>query len=262
MCGTAQAAEEKYRITYAVYAGGIHAVEAQLDITYPDPGHYDIFLGARTRGFLWKLAPWEGTFESAGWRVKGDPPLRPEMHKSVATWRGTPDIKEYRYSKDGGFIDIHITEDDKPRKKHKVDAAVTQGTTDAFTAGLLVMEDVARGGKCEGTSEIFDGKRRFAQIFKDGGAETLTASSYNIYSGPARKCTVEIKPLAGEWSKKPRGWLSIQEQGRDRGTLPTVWLGQLTDNGPALPVKIMVKTAYGALVMHAVKAEAPREEKR
>lgn len=244
-------------MTYAVYAGGIHVVQADLDIVYPDTARYDIFLGARTQGFLGKLAPWEGTFESRGWRWKGEPPLKPEMHKSVATWRGTPDIKEYRYKKDGEFIDIHITEDNKPRKKHQVDDAVTQGTTDAFTAGLVVMEAVARGERCEGRSEVFDGKRRFAQIFKDGGAETLTRSSYNIYEGPARKCTVEIEPISGEWSKKPRGWLSIQEQGRDRGTLPTVWLGKFTEDGPALPVKIMVKTAYGALVMHAVKYNGP-----
>lgn len=240
-------------MTYAVYAGGIHVVRADLDIAYSDDNKYDIFLGAKTFGFLGKLAPWEGTFETEGWVLEGDPHLRPETHVSTATWRGTPDIKEYRYTKEGGFIDLHITEDHKPRKKQKVDDEVTQGTTDAFTAGLIVMEDVARGGKCEGTSEVFDGKRRFAQIFRDGGPSDLEKSRYNIYDGVATKCTVEIKPISGEWSKKPRGWLSIQEQGREKGTLPTVWLGRFTENGPALPVKIMVKTAYGALVMHAVE---------
>lgn len=228
-------------------------VEAHLDVSYPEKDRYRIFLDAKTRGFLGALAPWEGTFESAGWRLKGDPPLRPEMHESVATWRGTPDIKEYRYTKDGGFVDIHITEDRKPRKKHSVKDEITQGTTDAFTAGLIVMEDIAAGGKCEGSAEVFDGKRRFEQIFKDAGTEDLTANSYNIYSGPTSKCTIEIKPISGEWSKKPRGWLSIQEQGRDKGTLPTVWMGQFSEGGPALPVKILVKTSYGTLIMHAIK---------
>lgn len=248
------AAKEQH-VTYAVYAGGFHVVQASLDVTYPDQDHYSLFLGAKTYGFLWTVAPWEGTFESRGWRLKGEPPLRPELHKSVATWRGEPDIKEYRYTKGGGFIDLHVTEDEKPPKKREIDDKLTQGTTDAFTAALIVMEAVAKGKKCEGTSEVFDGKRRFAQIFKDQGSDTLEASKYNIYDGAAQKCTVEIKPLAGDWGRKPRGWLSIQEQGREKGTLPTVWLGKFSGDGPALPVKILVKTAYGTLIMHAVKYE-------
>jgi len=44
--------------------------------------------------------------------------------------------------------------------------------------------------------------------------------------------------------------MSIQEQGRDRGTLPTVWVGKISEDGPAIPIKILVKTAYGSLFMH------------
>lgn len=260
---TAYAKEREYHVTYAVYASGFHVVQANLDIKYPDEGHYGIFLGAKTFGFLGKLAPWEGTFESNGWRLKEEPPLRPELHKSVASWRGDPDTKEYRYTKEGSFIDLHVQEDDKPLKKRDVDDALTQGTTDAFTAGLIVMENVAKGAKCEGISEVFDGKRRFAQIFKDQGQDVIEKTKYNVYEGPATRCTVEIKPLGGDWGKKPRGWLSIQEQGRDRGTLPTVWLAKLTEDGPALPVKILVKTAYGALVMHAVSfKDGPENNKK
>jgi hypothetical protein len=248
------AAKEQH-VTYAVYTGGFHVVQADLEITYPAKDRYSIFLGAKTYGFLWNLAPWEGTFESRGWRLKGEPPLRPELHKSVATWRGEPDIKEYRYTKAGGFIDLHVAEDENPPAKQEMDDELTQGTTDAFTAGLIVMEAVARGEPCEGSSEVFDGKRRFEQIFKDGGEEDLEPSRYNIYGGPTEKCTIEIKPVAGDWGKKPRGWLSIQEQGREKGTLPTVWLGTFSEDGPAVPVKILVKTAYGTLVMHAVKYE-------
>ena len=66
---------------------------------------------------------------------------------------------------------------------------------------------------------------------------------------------MEIKPVAGGWSEKPRGWLSIQEQGRDRGMMPTVWLANVSDDGPAVPVKIRVKTAYGTLFMHLAQYE-------
>ncbi len=32
--------------------------------------------------------------------------------------------------------------------------------------------------------------------------------------------------------------------------MPTVWLAQLRNGAPAVPVKIRVKTAYGTLFMH------------
>jgi len=90
----------------------------------------------------------------------------------------------------------------------------------------LVMENYGKTGKCEGTSLVFDGKRSFEQKFVHEENVELTASKYNIYEGPAAKCTVEVVPKKGKWHSKPRGWLSIQEQGREKGTMPTVWLAE------------------------------------
>ena len=72
----------------------------------------------------------------------------------------------------------------------------------------------------------------------------------HVPGGPAVACTVEVKPIAGKWHEKPRGWMSIQEQGREKGTMPTVWFAQMAAGEPAVPVKIRVKTEYGALFMH------------
>ena len=234
---------------YDVYAGGIHAVQAQLTIDYTQNNRYAIELGAHTRGVLGKLAPWSGTFESEGWVISDDE-LRPELHRSISTWRGEKETKSYNYTKDGGFKNLIIKDHDKPEEQKDVPDEVTKDTTDAFTAALMVMESVHQGGKCEGRSEVFDGKRRFAQIFKEQERVKLKPSKYNVFGGDAVECTVEIEPISGEWSSKPRGWLSIQEQGRERGTMPTIWLGSLSEGGPAVPVKILVKTAYGSLFMH------------
>lgn len=245
-------------MVYEVYAGGIHAVQARLNMDYSKPGHYSVKLGAHTRGFLGALAPWDGTFESHGWVLnKND--LRPRQHKSVAIWRGEKEIKDYAYTKDRRFKGLSIKDHDKPAYKKEVDAALTQGTTDVLTATLLVMQDVADGMPCEGASEVFDGKRRFELVFRDQGAESLNASRYNIYEGPARKCSVEVVPVAGDWHKKPRGWMSIQEQGRKRGTIPTVWVASLTEGQPAVPVKIRVKTAFGTLFMHLAEYRSGKD---
>ena len=117
----------------------------------------------------------------------------------------------------------------------------------------MVMERVSDGGKCEGTEEIFDGKRRFKLNFHHKGYVMLEKTRYNAYEGPAVECMVEVEPVAGAWYKKPRGWLSIQEQGRSLGTMPTVWMAQVVENAVVVPVRVRVKTTYGTLFMHMTK---------
>ena len=92
-------------------------------------------------------------------------------------------------------------------------------------------------------------------MFKEKGTVELKASRWNVYEGSAIECTAEVQPIAGKWHEKPRGWMSIQEQGRERGTIPTVWFAKITEGQPAVPVKVRVKTSYGTLFMHMTKYE-------
>ena len=143
-----------------------------------------------------------------------------------------------------------IKDDSNDGSPRDVDDELTQGTSDVLSATLHIMQSVAADGKCSGTSEVFDGKRRYKLVFNHKKEVQLEKSLWNLYEGPAIECTAEVQPVAGKWHKKPRGWLSIQEQGRERGTMPTVWLAQMDENQPAVPVKVRVKTAYGTLFMH------------
>lgn len=234
---------------YDVYSGGFHVVEAKLDIDYTKKGRYRMVFGAHTRGILGALAPWKGSFESDGWRGKKN---RPQVHKSVAIFRGEKDIKEYKYGRDGSFKEYSLEDDDAHNdgSPKKVDPALTKNTTDLLTATLNILDHLPKDGKCEGSDEIFDGKRRYRLMFKEIRRVELKASRYNVYAGPAIECTAEIKPMGGRWHKKPRGWLSIQEQGRKKGTMPTIWVANVSSNGPAVPVKVRVKTGYGTMFMH------------
>lgn len=234
---------------YEVYAGGIHALQARLEIK-TNKGRYDVVLEAKTRGFLGKMAPWEGIFESHGW-VEKDGTFKPESHRSTAIWRGEKEIKDYKYARNGHFLGLTETLDGKaPEDKPNLSEDITEGTTDALSAALNVLELIGKGGECKGTEEVFDGKRRFKQIFTHEGIAELAPTKYNIFKGAAAECTIEVEPVAGEWHKKPRGWMSIQEQGRLRGKMPTMWAAQLKGGDPAVPVKIRVSTAYGVLFMH------------
>lgn len=244
-------ADHAQHMVYEVYAGGINAVQADLLVSYDRSSEYHMRLDARTQGFLGSLVPWEGVFETKGWSEKTTD--KPEMHQSVSIWRDEKETKTYHYSKDGRFKGLSIVEEGKDKSPAELDEELVQGTTDALTATLQMMKYVSSGGKCEGRNEVFDGKRRYGLVFNHKAEEELQKSRYNIYQGPTSRCEVEVVPIAGAWHKKPRGWLSIQEQGREKGMLPTMWMAKIDENAPAVPVKLRVKTNYGTLFAHLVE---------
>ena len=245
--------EGQQQVQYDVYAGGIHALKANLDINLSKDDRYSTSLTAKTYGLLGKMAPWKGTFESHGWKSNT---LKPEKHMATTRWRDDNEVKQYSYNQDGTFESYIVIDNDKNEKTRKVDAKLTDGTHDVLTATLQTMQAIAATGKCEGSSDVFDGKRRFELVFKQKNNVQLESSRWNVYSGPAVECTAEVKPKGGKWHEKPRGWLSIQEQGRERGTMPTIWFAKMKDGEPAVPVKVRVKTAYGTLFMHMTKYNA------
>lgn len=237
---------------YDVYAGGFHVVSSHLTIDMVQKNGYMLRLAAYTHGMLAKLAPWKGVFQTEGWYDEKNKTALPQKHFSNTTWRNESELTEFFYNKNRSFKGYRIT-DKKGARNEEKDKGLTDGTTDVLTATLTVMNKVADGGKCEGRDEIFDGDRRYALIYHPAGTVELKQSKLNVYAGPATECTVEVKPIAGKWHSKPRGWLSIQEQGRAKGTMPTIWLAQLSEGAAAVPVRIRVKTDYGTLFMHLTR---------
>lgn len=252
-------AAEKQVMDYDVYAGGFHVLKSELVVDTTPKNTYALVLDSATFGFLDKLVRWKGTFETQGWRDDKTGTVKPEVHQSVAISGDDYEEKTYRYGKDGSFKSYTIKDEHNDGKKPKpIEKELTTQTTDVLSATLAVMQGVAQDGQCAGSDEIFDGKRRYRLTFRHKQNVTLESSKYNVYSGPATECTAEVEPLSGKWHEKPRGWMSIQEQGREAGTMPTVWFAQLQAGAPAVPVKIRVKTDYGVLFMHLVAYENGR----
>ncbi|MCB1783762.1 MAG: DUF3108 domain-containing protein [Alphaproteobacteria bacterium] len=237
------------KLHYDVYAGGVHAVLADLTVDMSEKGRYSMFFEAETRGILETFVPWKGLFESKGWALKGGERI-PELHESTAIWQEEREVKSYHYDKKDGFQDLVVSYVGKKPRTEDTDKDLAKDTTDVLTATLLIMEHISQSGNCDGSSDIFDGRRRFSLVFHHEGYSKLEKSRYNAYSGPAIACTVEVKPEGGAWHKKPRGWMSIQEQGRVRGMMPTVWFARIGDSEIAVPVRVLVKTAYGTMFMH------------
>lgn len=243
------------KMKFQVYTSGVNAVTAEMQIDLSQKNYYRMIFGAATQGFLGSMVPWQGTFESKGWVLQGGK-HQPEMHESIAQWKQEREVKTYRYAKDGKFVDLETSYTTKKPKKEIPPVELTDDTTDVLSATLVMMKELTQGKECNGYSEIYDGKRRYGMEFQHQRYVMIKPTRYNVYSGPAVECTVEVKPRGGEWHKKPRGWLSIQEQGRERGTMPTVWFAMIGEKNPiAVPVRVRVKTAYGTLFMHLIYYE-------
>ncbi len=232
---------------YDVYASGVHVLEARLDIN-ESGDRYDMQFTAHTRGFLAAMLPWTGQYSVQGWAL-GNGNYSPEKYVSKSVWKKDVDGKDYSFTKDGAFQELLVTKDGKTEKAD-VSPELSKGAIDEYTAALKVFAKIAREGKCEGQDDSFDEKRRYTQVFKPLENGEITPTDYNAFSGETVKCTVEIIPNGGKWHKKPRGWLNVQEQGRRLGQLPTMWAAKLNETGPAVPVKVLIKTDYGALVIH------------
>jgi len=240
-------------LTYDVYAGGIHAMNAQLTLK-KDVSKYDVALTAGTQGFLKKMANWSGQFQSKG--VISAAGAFPLTHQSSSTWKGSTESKTFRYDGKGNFKSYQVTEDGKDKTPKDIDLSLAAGTTDTLSSTLRLMMALPASKVCGGKELIFDGDRNFRLAYSGTQAEILHKSDYNIYDGPSISCNVEVIPEKGKWRKKPRGWLSIQEQGRVKGALPTVWFGQVAgQKGVYAPVKIRIKTDYGTLFMHLTSAK-------
>ncbi|HRK98543.1 MAG TPA: DUF3108 domain-containing protein [Alphaproteobacteria bacterium] len=254
-------------MTYDVYAGGIHALDAKLIIKTSEKD-YDITLSSATHGFLKTLAPWSGIFSTSGQISKDNKP-NPLEHLSISTWKSSTEEKKYTYDGKGKFLDYTVTESKKDKEPvdktpEKIEEGLTKDSTDLLSATLELLMTLPATQTCAGNSIIFDGDRSFKLLFTETTRSPLKKSKYNIFEGDSLSCQVEVSPDKGKWRKKPRGWLSIQEQGRKKGALPTIWLGLMPEpnpnQSPYIPVKIRVKTDYGTLFMHLTSYKNDEED--
>lgn len=248
-------AGEVRRMTYDVYAGGIHAMDATL-IIEKSTNSYTLKLSAATQGLLGSLAPWSGEFFSNG-VIGAKGMIYPKIHTSKSVWKKKVETKTFTYDGKGHFKSYKVMEGDTDKTPDSLDKELTIGSTDVLSATFHMMQNLPQKNTCAGSDLIFDGDRNFTFAFHDPQPDPLKKNDYNVYDGSSVSCVAEVTPKGGKWRKKPRGWLSIQEQGRQKGGLPTVWFGQpdikaVKEGVTAayVPVKIRVKTNYGILFMH------------
>lgn len=241
-------APRKMDLQYDVYAGGFHALGAELEMDL-DKKAYDLSLDASTEGFIGKLFPWKTSMSTSGHAVKGE--LVPTVSTARSTWRDSAKTTEMNYDAKGNLLKTTTQEGDKTTVKRDFDKSMSTDAVDILTGALMMLQNAKNTDKCAGSFPVFDGKRRFNITLKDNGTDTLKKSKYSTYAGTALRCTLTVDPVAGFKPKdKKRGWLAVQNHTEARHKLPTIWLARLGDEGPVVPVRMEISSEYGSVVAH------------
>lgn len=246
-------ANDQLALSYDVYAGGMHALEADMDLSLGEDA-YAVGLQARTEGMIGSLFPWKGEYVTIGTMEKGH--LYPRSHESRSIWKQKIKTVSMVYDGQGDLVQSRTVKDGRETVERDINGNMKNGTADMLTAVLHLFQAGAVNNDCEGRAAVFDGKRRFNIVFKSEGRETLPSSKYSSFSGEALRCVVEVEPVAGFKGKDmKKGWMAVQEHTKTRNKPPTIWLASPAGGAPAVPVRMEIASAYGSVVAHLTQTQ-------
>lgn len=251
--GEAQAAtptkngDENMSLSYNVYAGGFRALQASLALDL-EQQEYKVGVNAKTEGFIGKLFPWAGQYETTG--TKHHNALTPADYAATSIWKDEEKQTRLEF-KDGLLTTRYESETGHADSTKDIEAAMAKDAVDMLTGAVTLLQNTNGMESCAGTVPVYDGKRRYNLHFKDAGQGTIHQSRYSLFHGEALKCIVEVEPVAG-FSKRDRkrGWLAIQNHSKERKKMPTIWLSRLKEGGPVVPVRMEISSSYGAVIAH------------
>jgi len=239
-------ASDKLTVTYGIYTSGFNVVDIKGTYDISDTS-YDLTMDMNTVGLLGTLAPWSGVIHSDGVFNKSGQATS-QNYKFSATWRGETETSTMSFDKTGLLSSYRLEKSDgRVIDKMPANNVYDDLPNDILTSLLNVM---MRPETCALIQKTFDGKRRFDMVFTSHGTEQRKPNNYSVYDGNTEICDIEILPVSGKWRDKPRGWMSVQQQAKKQGELPRLWFGKIRDDMPPIPVRFMIKTDYGTMIMH------------
>lgn len=247
--GPAATAGSGYRLSYAVYVGGVHVLDADAHLAL-EQDSYRIGVRAATDGFLGQVANWRADVASRG-RLDGAGLPQPQRYRSISAWRDRARNTVLEY--DGRTPRVTLADPPPEEDREPVPDDLRPATVDPMTAIVAALESVAEGRGCGGRVPVYDGRQRYDLVFADQGRETLQASNLSSFAGEAVACAVEFKPLAGRWKgQEPARRDRDGEDGgrRVRDTTPVVWIGRPEPGGPPVPVRLQASSPLGTVMVH------------
>jgi hypothetical protein len=244
---------------YDVYIGGIYAFHFDTTLSVDDHS-YDVTVQGGTMGFIGRMFSWQANMRSAGGLASNNPSpvgFAASTFESATTWQGKPHKTVLRFHGDGRY-DVAL---DPPEEAQAVRAdgdaptVLPAGTLDPIAASIAALAGSTRDGACARQETVFDGKRYYQLVVRDGDGDNVAPPNHlSAYSGPALKCRIAMKRLAGFAKRR-----YAQYWDDESGSLPTIWSAPLVPDMPMVPVRFLAPINMGAnigsLMLHIVHAE-------
>jgi hypothetical protein len=246
-----RAAEARHlALNYEVYIGGFHTLSIAYDARL-GPATYDLKVALDGKGILdWWFA-WSMRAFSHGRLNRGA--IVPVRAGADSSWNGKHRQTRLTYRPDGPPV-VHLDPrpDDEDGGRDDVTPALRRGARDLAGAIFALLSRIGAADRCDGREAVFDGRRRYDLMLSHLGEDRREASNYSPYAGPALRCGLEIKRIAGYRRNPRRSRWSTDDTA-------TVWLGKVFDGLPPVPVRLELDTIAGPLRAHLVQATLAAE---
>ncbi len=232
-------------LVYHVYAGGLRVLTLRSDLAF-GAERYDLSFTGRSDGILAALLHFVISARAVGEFSGQD--LAPQAYYTANRWRWREarwvEI-DYRGDAVSALSMPLPGEDDRP----PVPAELQAGTIDPLSALFQVLVGVGAGESCTGGARVFDGRRLY-QVEAARVAETeLPESRIGVHAGTALECRLTISRQTGFWNDA--------ERRKYYPTVVSVWLADIVDGLPPVPVRAEAETSVATIVVHLVHVEEP-----
>ncbi len=223
---------QRIALSYNLYAASLPVaqLESRVELT---GSRYRVASDLRTVGLADVRVGWRAEQVSSGRMVDGS--ARPSRFASDGIWRDEPRRTEIKYTVAGG-IDLDLVPTAENDRHPPVSPAQRTGTVDFMSAMVQLAFSQSPADACSGTRAIFDGRRRYDMVLTADREDTLKKAGHAAYAGPALRCRVELRRIAG---------FAAEEDGFELPENLFVWLAREGSSGLVLPVKLQAPTEFG-----------------
>lgn len=227
----AQTLPPTLELTYTTYAAGFTSLVLIADLTLT-PAGYRLSLAYRTVGAIGFFLPGQAAVTAVGtWRHDDgqDDEARPSAFSSIGAWGGHAYDVEMDYP--AGAPEIRRLVPTQADRREPVPAPLRQGTIDTASAIALLMHRMVEGESCAMAARVFDGRRLMVLTARPAGTALLAPTTRSFFHGPAIRCDITGKLLAG----------FLRSDGpaeRARLRRGAVWFAHPVPGLPLLPVRI------------------------
>lgn len=239
------AAPGTVRASYAAYAKGLNFLNLDAEYTIT-PRDYRVRLAYRTAGTVGALVRSEQETRVEG-RFVGDRPA-PARYFSAGHLRGQQRVTQMDYP--AGSPVIRQLQPPNEHEREPVPEAMQTGTVDTVSAMAQLVRQVNATGRCEGRSTTFDGRRLSVLSVRTAGQEVLEPTSRSSYSGPALRCEIEGRLLAGFRTDDRRDEAARPRQG-------SAWFARVRPDGPLVPVRLTFEAPFAGSATAYLVAPSP-----